>query len=838
MSASTKAIFLSYASQDVEAAGRLCDTLRAAGLEVWFDRNELRGGDAWDASIRRQIRECALFLPLISASTDSRGEGYFRLEWKLAVDRSHLMADDQPFLLPVVIDGTAEVTARVPDRFRERQWTRLLLEDSENAGAFAARVRTILDGAASPVAATQSTGVASGDPRPSNLPSQPMPLVGRDRELAEVTALLRREDVRCLTLTGPGGTGKTRLALAVAESNAGDYRDGVFFVPLSAIRDPSLVMDAIAKVLGVNESAGQNLQAYLTSKTLLLLIDNVEQVVGAAADLARMLAEAPRVRLLVTGREALHVAAERVYPVPPLALPTPRAQCRAADVASSAAVAFLVERARAADPSFAITDANSATLVAICHRLDGLPLALELAAARLRSLSPEAILTRLTEPLKLLKGGHRDAPERHRALERTLAWSYDLLDDEERRLFARLGIFAGGFSLEAAEAVCDADLDVLGSLVDKSLVRRDGGRYSMLETIRGYALDRLLESGDESAFRDRHATFYESLATIAHADSTAHPTERADELERDHDNLRSALDRLGATDPLRRLRMAGRLGWFWHAHSHLTEGRARLAEALATRTGRDEYRALALASAGALAGYHGDLAAGRPLFDEAIGLWRELGRERELAQTMFDLGWACFFANDDVTARRCMQQSLELRQRFGEPALVNRSQLGLLQCLVSLGELDSVPSLCEEARELSRKLDDPWAEHFADHFLADCALMQGDHATAAAHYARSLDAAVRSGDRIETCFELQGVAMASAGLGHPERALRVGGAADAALRSLGVQIPSEHFWAVLIGRHLGDARAALGAGADAAWQAGQCLTLEAAIAEASSPRVG
>ena len=333
-------------------------------------------------------------------------------------------------------------------------------------------------------------------------------------------------------------------------------------------------------------------------------------------------------------------------PIPPLGLPDPRDAGEAADIARSDAVTLFVERARAVDPSFEVTHANAGTIAAICSRLDGLPLALELAAARVGLLSLDAILARLDAPMKLLKGGHRDAPERHRALERTLAWSYELLDDEERRLFARLAVFIGGFTLEAAEAVCDAELDTLGSLVDKSLVGRDGERFTMLDTIRGYALDQLAASGEETALGDRHAAFFEMLTAVAYAESIVHEAERADELEREHDNLRAALDRLGAADPDRRLRMAGKLGWFWHAHSHLTEGRARLAGALAGRSERDEDRARALSAAAALAGYSGDLAVGRPMFDEAIDIWRALGRERDLAQTLFDLGWGCFFVGD------------------------------------------------------------------------------------------------------------------------------------------------------------------------------------------------
>ena len=674
------------------------------------------------------------------------------------------------------------------------------------------------------------------DARPTNLPTQATPLIGRDRELAEVVALLRRADVRCVTLTGPGGTGKTRLALSAAAEVVDDVRDGVYFVPLAAISDATLVLGQVAQALGVSEAAGQDLGAYLATKDLLLVVDNLEQVVEAAPDLARLLAAAPGVRLLATSREALHVAAERAYPIPPLGLPDPQTTGDAADVGRSDAVALFVERARAVDPSFEVTDANAATIAAICARLDGLPLALELAAARVGLLSPDAILARLDEPMKLLKGGHRDAPERHRALDRTLAWSYDLLDEEERRLFVRLAVFVGGFTLEAAEAVCDAELDTLGSLVDKSLVRRDGERFAMLETIRGYALDRLAQAGEEAALRDHHATFFEMLADVAFVESISHEAERADVLELDHDNLRAALDRLGDTDPDRRLRMAGKLGWFWHAHSHLREGRARLAEALAGRPERDQDRAQALAAAGALAGYSGDLAAGRPMFDEAIDIWRELGRDREVAQALFDLGWGCFFVDELTTGRACMEESLAIARRLDEPVLVNRAQLGLLQFLIAVGQLETVRSLGAEALQLSRALGDHWAEHFAHHYLADCALIESDFKTAAAHYARSLDAAARSGDRIETCFELQGVAMTSAGLGRSERALRIAGAADAQLKALGHQF-SVDFWSALLNRYLGQARADLGTDADAAWQAGQRMGFEAAVAEASIAHV-
>lgn len=379
--------------------------------------------------------------------------------------------------------------------------------------------------------------------------------------------------------------------------------------------------------------------------------------------------------------------------------------------------------------------------------------------------------------------------------------------------------------------MCDADLDAVGSLVGKSLVRRDGERFVMLQTIREYALERLDASGEGDAMRDRHGAFFEERVADAFADRFAREAELADELEADHDNLRAALDRMATTDAGRRLRMVGMLGWFWHAHSHLSEGRACLEEAIATATGPDEDRARALGATGSLAGYQGDVRTGRPLMDEAIAIWRAAGMEQEIALALFDLGWAYFLTDDDPSARGCFEESLEIQRRLGVPALVNRAQLGLLQILVSQGELEEVPGLAAEAIELSRSLDDAWAEHFAHHFLADRALMEGDFEGAAGSYALSLDAAARSGDEVEMCAELQGVAMVSAGLGKAERALRIAGAADAHLTALGVK-ESIVFWTRLTERFIGMARETLGVEADAAWEAGRRLDLRAAVAEA------
>jgi predicted ATPase/class 3 adenylate cyclase len=369
----------------------------------------------------------------------------------------------------------------------------------------------------------------------SNLPVQPTPFAGREQELAQVLALLRNPQARLVTLTGPGGSGKTRLALQAAAEAAADHPDGVFWVPLQALRDPDLIEPTLAHAIGARD----DLASHLRAKRALLLLDNFEQVIAAAVKLGELCAALPSLKLLVTSREPLHLAAEREYPVPPLR--------------ENEAVSFFGERARAANPDFVEDEA----VPEICRRLDCLPLALELAAARVKALSAQDLLRRLDRRLPLLTGGPRDAPERQRTLRATIGWSYELLTPDAQRLFTRLAVFSGGCTLDAAEEVCQADVDSVSELVDKSLLRRDGQRYLLLETIGEYALERLVESGEVEELRRRHAEYFLDLARSIE-DMIRSPRAAAllDRLERDHDNLRAALDWVAATTPDRALRLA------------------------------------------------------------------------------------------------------------------------------------------------------------------------------------------------------------------------------------------------------------------------------------------
>jgi predicted ATPase/class 3 adenylate cyclase len=672
--------------------------------------------------------------------------------------------------------------------------------------------------------------------RPTSLPVQPTPLIGRDREVGEIADQIRRDDVRVITLTGPGGTGKTRLALQVAAELVEEFRDGVFFVPVAAITDAELVLPAVAHVLGVSEAAGQSFPAYLASKELLLLIDNFEQVSAAAAEIAELLTLAPSVKLIITSREVLRIAVERVYPVQPLGLPDPKLPIAASILHQSDAVALFVERAKALDPSFTVTTANASAIAEICVRLDGLPLALELAAARITLLSPEAMVKRLDQRMGLLTAGARDLPQRQQTLRDTLAWSYALLADAERRLFAQLGVFKGSFTLDAAETVCAADLQTLGLLIDKSLVRKAGERFEMLQTIREYAIEVLSSHQLDAGLRDRHASYFAEFAERAYAERFDREGELLELLERDHDNLLAALDHLAVSDPNGRLLLAGALGWFWHLHSHFAVGRRRLAEAIVGGSERDRARARALSGAGELAAWAGDIVGARSVLGEAADIWRSLGLHRETGIALLELGWAYFWANDDLAARQCMEESLELQRSYGTPLLVNRAQVGLLQVLVSMGELDVVERLCPEALSLAERLGDRRSEHLAHHYLADCALLRTDYRTAEERYRRSLELAVELGDRSETAIEIQGLAMAAAGLSRPHRALQLCGAASAELDALGVDVSGVRFWNELLDRHIGSARAALGSEAQSVWDEGRRTRLETVIEQALASR--
>ncbi|HKF15354.1 MAG TPA: adenylate/guanylate cyclase domain-containing protein [Gaiellaceae bacterium] len=639
----------------------------------------------------------------------------------------------------------------------------------------------------------------------TNLPVVSMPLIGRERELEELVELLSNGR-RLITLTGPGGTGKTRLALQVAAELVGKLHDGVFWVSLAGLTDPELFPSEVAQTIGARD----DLTGFLRGRQVLFLLDNFEHLLAAAPLVSAVLGASAQVRVLVTSRAPLRVAGEQEYRLEPL----PQRQ----------AAALFCERARAVGREIA----PDATVEEICRRLDGLPLAVELAAARTRLLAPERLLERLDSALAVLTSGARDAPERQRTLRATLEWSYDLLDPRARELFARLSVFSGAFPLEAAEEVCGAELDDLGALVDYSLVKPIGDdRFLMLETIGEYALERLREGNEEEELRRRHAGFFSALAEQAYAHRFDGEAEWSARLERDHDDLRAAFDWLSESDPDRALELAGALGWFWLSRGLLREGSARLAGALDASLQTGHLRARALASSGALVARHGDVAAGIAELEAAVAMWRDLGDLDELASALDSLGWPLVYdANDNPRALEAFEQSLELRRELGDAAGATRALVGIAQVLVAMGETERAEAISLDL--LDSAAGDARTEHFAYHFLADCALIRGEPQEAGTRYRQSLRVALPLGDVVETSFEVQGVAMSEAGAGNPRRALVLAASVEALWESLGLSL-SVAFWDALLERYLGPARAALGDDYDAVRAEGRALAFDDAV---------
>jgi predicted ATPase/DNA-binding SARP family transcriptional activator len=685
----------------------------------------------------------------------------------------------------------------------------------------------------------QDAALSAPEARARRMPNVPVPatsFVGRERELAELSDLLVGSGVRLVTLRGPGGSGKSRLALEAARVLVSAFADGVVFVPLASLHDPAYVLHHVAQSVGVQEIPAEPLAETLTralrGKEILLLVDNLDHVLAAAPELSQLLMRTRALKLLVTSRVALQVAPEHVLEVGPLPLPE--------------AVALFCERAKAVAPTFRLTDENAEQVAEICRRLDGLPLALELAAARTNVLSPEAMLARVDRRLGLLTGGPRDLPARQRTLRATIDWSHELLGEREQNLFRHLAVFAGGCTLEAAATVCglgeDELIDRLAALVENSLLRREEPqqpelRFSMLETIREYALLRVADSGEDVDVRSRHADYFAEVAEAAYAQHLGDERGWSSRLEAEHDNLRAALDFLRRADPPRHLRVAGALAWFWNAHSHFGEGRERLAATIEHDGEADAHLARALAGAGVLASEQGDTAEAFDLLTDALTIWQALGEELERALTLEALAHAHFVAGEMREAAGRAEESLMFLRELGRPELVNRTQLMLSHALVEL-DVDRAEALAQEGLAFALAHEDLRSAYSGHHLLGDCAMVRGDCELAQQRFRESLRVVWELGDRFHACDELDGLAVALAACGDARRGLRLAAAAAAHFSSFIVERDKVAFWATLRERHLGRARRELGAEAEAVWEDGQKLSLEWAVEEAlaRSPR--
>jgi len=536
--------------------------------------------------------------------------------------------------------------------------------------------------------------VRAGAPRarPANLSLQLTPFIGREREVEEVKQRLLHPDVRLLTLTGPGGVGKTRLGLEVARQVMDQFEEGVCFVALAPISDPVLVPSAIAQALQIKQGAGQSvaeaLEQYLRERQQLLLLDNFERLLEAGPPLARLLSDCPRLKVLVTSRGVLRLQGEHKYEVPTLTLP-PAGYRPSLEVDRYEGIHLFAERARAARSEFRITTKNAPAVIELCRRLDGSPLAIELAAARVSLLPPEAMLARLGNKLALLTGGAWDLPDRQRTLRATLDWSYGLLN-EERLLFARLAVFVGGWTLEGSETVCDvgdevAVLQQISALVDKSLVQQRGSiqhepRFTMLETVREYALERLEESGELERLRRRHASYFLELAEEEERASRG-PLQRAwlDRLETEHDNLRASLEwsLTSQGDTELGLQLTGALSHFWYVREHHSESRMWLQSALERGSATSAARAKVLVGAGRLAWFQGEFARVNTLVEESLTLYQSLGDDEGAAFALLVLGRTAVSqgnrARGKLLSRRALRCSASRETRGVSPGHLSSS---------------------------------------------------------------------------------------------------------------------------------------------------------------------
>ena len=719
-------IFVSYASVDRERVLPIVQALRDNGIDVWLDQDDIAGGTIYAAEIAAGIEGCrALALmcsPASLASHNVRQE--IALAWKYR--RPYL-----PLLLePVTIPRDLEYW------LEGAQWIELFDQPADDWLPRVIQAIDRIQGNSRAPAATVPYNAPLFD-----VPTPLTPIVGREDETREIAGLI--DTSRLVTLTGPGGSGKTRLALAVAHTLRERFDGDVIFVDLSPVHDPALVISTIAGRLGIQSMGGQPIASALlqalSRRTVLLILDNLEQIVDTAAEFSPLLAGCPDLRILATSRTPLRLEGEQEYPIDPLGLPDVELDAGAETIGGSESVRMFVQRAQAVRPTFRLTEENAATIAAICVRLDGLPLAIELAAARVRMLSPEVLLQRLEHRLPLLIGGRRDLPARQQTLHNTIAWSHNLLETEDQVLFRQLGVFVGGWTLPAAEQVAGEDTDVLtgiDSLVGHSLVRVDETgeepRFTILETVREFSLDQLVAAGEADKLRGRHAAWVLALIEeIGPQMRGARMIATMNRLDVEHANIRAALDWFTARqDADAGLRIVAQMWIFWWMRNHLQEGQQRINQLLALP--REGVSAAALASsltgAGVMAEWLNDLDTAERLQNEALRCWDEVPAAEQTG-----LFWP--HASLANIAMRRGNYELSMTHNRAKEAIARASQddFGLAMALsglgnieVSVGNLAGAEEIGRQALRHARASLDPWAISLTAGNLARVLATRGD----------------------------------------------------------------------------------------------------------------
>jgi len=689
---------------------------------------------------------------------------------------------------------------------------------------------------------------AQAEERPlSGLPSRPNRLVGRERDLEVSQALILRGNVRLVTVTGPPGVGKTRFAIELASTVGPEFDDGAVFVDLAPIRDAGLAVDTIARALGVadhpDRPALQRLQGHLSGRNVLLLLDNFEQVISAAGDVADLLATCPHVKVLATSRQPLHIRWEHRYNLSPLALPDAAARSDRAALARSPATALFIERARAAEAKFAADERSASTVVEICRKLDGLPLAIELAAAWIGALGLDAIQSRLSDPQTLPLSGPRDAPERQRTLVDAIAWSYDLLNEPERRVFRALGAFAGEIPLEAIEAVCEGlRVDVLtpvAGLVDKSLLLRVGNgetHFRMLETIREFAEERLELTGEADAVRRRHAAWFLSLAQRAERFIwSEHQTAWLERVEHAHDNIRAALNWcLSGGDDETGVLLAAAMHRFWFARGYIRDGLRWCRIAASKEQVSPKGRALALRNLAFFLRHQGEGAEALGLAEEATALARSVGDASLMAWILLGLGQQTDASGDFARSERIYGEMLDMARRAGDETQAARALCNIGNTLLARGDSARARAVLEDALSMARPRYDKWLTSLVTGSLG-LALMPEDPAQALTLLEESLALSHDIGHRWLTVRGLEDLAAVRAPTDRADVSAQLLGASESLRDAFGLARSS---WLEdAVNATAAAARERLGPAAfDAAWSKGKAMTVDEAVALALGRR--
>src|SRR5918993_4417633 len=679
----------------------------------------------------------------------------------------------------------------------------------------------------------------------SNLPATFTSLIGRDNDIAAVHDYLTHPDIRLVTLIGAPGIGKTRLSIASASKSLAEFSDGVFFVALAPLDQPSLIPSAISQTLGYieknNLSPEERLIEGIANKRMLLVLDNCEHLIEDVARFASsLLSGCSRLKILSTSREALQIPGEWLYSVPALDIPKEYSIVDVETISAFPALVLFAERARAARSDFALTAENIRAVASICSQLDGLPLAIELIAARAKTFSIEQIAARLDDRFALLTSGSRIAPSRQQTLRATLDWSYELLTETERELFRQLSVFVGGFTLEALESVALLDsnqsiLDALSRLVDKSLLlveQQDQPRYRFLEPIRQYARDKLNETRESNLIQDRHLNYY--LRVAEEAEPYLFGVVQQDwknRLELDHDNLQVALAwSLESNQIEAGLKMAGALAWFWHGKGHLSEGNLWLEKILASGNGtQGKERAKALRASSILSTGAGDYIRARAFAESSIKLYREIRDNRGAGLVLADLGASFHRGGKEEEAIESLEESLRLLRATGERWEIAYALLWLGDTLFRMGDIERAAVQWEESLRLTQELGDDYLMGWSLGGLADVTRLRGDYKRATGMFKKSLSLYQRSGNNVGPPFSMEALALVAVALGDAKRAARLWGAASAWREAISEPLPPSYQrdYAASITQ----ARTQLGEEVyAAAWSEGHAMSPEQAIA--------